>query len=300
MSDPYYNSSYAPPQFGSNWGSLMHRGWPSLWNAGFSPMNSSPMPNQSSAGIFGQAGINNANFLSTMPPANALSPLNMYRAPITDFSTMSNYAGALSHFPPNQSPVSATDYTQLGRHPQYPFNIQQSPIQNSWLYNTPQNPQVASPQTLQINPSVADGRAGNFSMNDYGLHMDIPDMANWRNELAKSRADFYKVSSELANKQDSGIGNWSNFLFGDQYHQGALGIGADVGKTIMGGILGWKNMQLANDQFNFSKDAYYKNMQNQTKLTNRDILENQKLQHRLDPKHFDDPNDPKWREENLL
>lgn len=295
MQYPDYNSSYAPPQFGSNWGSLMHRGWPNLWNAGFSPMNSSPIPNQSSAGIFGQAGVNNANFLSSIPPANALNSLNMYRAPITDFSTMSNYAGALSHFPPNQSPVPATNYAQLERQSQYPFNTQQSPIENSWLYNTPQHPQVASTQNPQINPAVSGGGLGNFSNNNYGLDFGI------NHEIPKITSND-QLQSQLAgiHGQGSGVGDWSNFLFGDQYHQGALGIGADIGKTLMGGILGWKNMQLANDQFNFSKDAYYRNMQNQAKLTNRDILENQKLQHRLDPKHFDDPNDPEWRKENLL
>lgn len=71
----------------------------------------------------------------------------------------------------------------------------------------------------------------------------------------------------------------------------------------IGGILGgWNGMQqldLAKDQFAFTKEAYQTNLANQTQLTNQQLMDRQTRRNIERPDLFNNP-DSQWQKQNLL
>lgn len=67
--------------------------------------------------------------------------------------------------------------------------------------------------------------------------------------------------------------SWMNGFFGNDKQMG-WGMGtAKIGKSLMDGFLGWKQYQMAQDQFGLQKDMFNKNWKAQTTDYNRQVTD---------------------------
>lgn len=107
------------------------------------------------------------------------------------------------------------------------------------------------------------------------------------------------------------IGDWfggstgEGGMFGGKSMFGGEGSTGWVSPVLqgVGGIMGgWNSMQqldLAKDQFAFTKEAYQTNLANQTQLTNQQLLDRQTRRNIERPDMFGKA-DEQWKKENLL
>ncbi len=84
---------------------------------------------------------------------------------------------------------------------------------------------------------------------------------------------------------------WGSFLFGDNNQVGAIQGVAGLLGTGLNMYTGWKGLQMAEDQFNFQKDAFNKNYANQTKLINSQLRDRQQARYAANPHAYQKPDD---------
>lgn len=86
-------------------------------------------------------------------------------------------------------------------------------------------------------------------------------------------------------------GNWSEFLLGNNQQVGALPVGLGLLNTGLNLYTGIKGLQMAEDQFNFQKDAFNKNYANQTKLINSQLRDRQRARYAANPHAYQSPDE---------
>lgn len=136
-------------------------------------------------------------------------------------------------------------------------------------FQTPQMPSLASLQQWGGNPqstlqSLGQNALGSNAVSDF-------DFAN---------GAFGAANTLAPGGQGNGL-SFMDYVLGGKAQDGTQTLGVaspliGLGKGIMDGYLGLQNLELARDSFEFQKDAFSKQFENQRTLTNAQLRDRQR------------------------